>query len=157
MGKKKQPESELITICHKYGLTPAQRKGIETILEAPPLATQGELAEHTGVTRETFCRWMHKRQFLDAMHDICQIMIEADWPMVIRTGLRQAKAGDVQWAKWLGELSGNYEKKSSVEHSGGIEHTGSIDIGDWNKDEAREAIRLIRDIKTGRSRTANLN
>ena len=119
MGKKK-PESELLVISCEYGLTALQRKGLEIILSAHPGTTQEQLAEEIGTSQQTISLWLHQRKFLDAMHDASSLIIQSEWPEIIKVGLREAKDGDIQWAKWISELVGYYQPKATVEHSGEI-------------------------------------
>lgn len=156
---KKKPETELVRICSEYNVSPIQRKGITTILESDPGTTKEKLAEAIGITAKTLWMWHKQKKFLDALADCADIIIKGEWPHILKAIAEKAKEGDVNAAKWIGEITGRYQSKAELKHTGKVEqeHTGSIDIADWNKEEAREAIRLIRDIKAKRTRAANIN
>jgi len=156
---KEEIASVVLTICNDYGLTPNQRKGIEAILEGDPGQTQTDVAEIVKVRRETVNHWMHNRKFLDAMGDCANLIIDTAWPHILSAGVAKAKEGDVQWAKWLGEVSGRWHHKALLEHTGKVEqaHSGEVTIDGYQQEEVADLIRELRFIKSKRIRARTLN
>ena len=157
--KTSELPSEVVTICNEYNLTPAMRKGIEAILASEPFVSQEEISQVVGVRRETVNRWMHTRSFLNAMAEAANIIIDQAWPHILQSGILRAKEGDVQWAKWLGEVSGRWHHKAMLEHRGKVEqeHSGEISIDGYDREEIAEIIGELRTIKARRTRARTLN
>ena len=116
----RKPDSDLATICNAYKISIPQRKGIEIILSSEPSATQEQLAESIGVARTTLYRWMCQKKFLDALADSADIVIQGEWPHILKAIAKKAKEGDAVCAKWIGEITGRYQPKAKIEHSGEV-------------------------------------
>ena len=152
--KAKAPETEIVRICNEYHLSVPQRKGIVAILESAPGTSQKEIAEEAGITYKTYWTWMKQKPFLDALAEGANIMVDGQWTAILKAGIECAKGGDIQWAKWLGQVTGRQQDTKYIDSTIKQEITGELSFGGLEPEELRTAVGIIRQLKTKRYRDA---
>lgn len=76
--------------------------------------TKEQLAAKMGMSRNTFTKWDKKPGFSDLIREQAMKMVGRDWPQVLHSMIREARAGNVEAAKFVGRILGLYSEKREV-------------------------------------------
>ena len=91
-------------------LTAKQLKMAELLANPEEADTKTALCEKVGVSRETFYKWLKKKEFIDYVSELIDHYTDGELASVWKSLIKQCQLGNVAAIKLYFEMKGKYKQ-----------------------------------------------